>query len=391
MIYIFRGDDTDFNDNQFIKFKVNSDTSTIGWKGVFQLGVLTYEFNNLSVENEIVITSEQSKKLPFGSVLGSFVLFDDEGRKRTLTNTIPFYVSNYVKSNKPQTFYLNTLDDNNVSVNIDIATLYLKAENLVAGNNINIQKNNGVCTIEALTPSVENFATKADSTSGLNKKQDKGDYALVSDVPTLVSELENDSNYATQTQVMQAIAAIPQFALSIVNELPETGAKMVLYLVPKEGADKDVYNEYIWIEQTSSFEFIGSTAVDLTDYVKKTDVATTTTLGLVTANPQLGYGLGVQKNGTLYTQMANKAQIDAKQSSYMPIVPATLDYAVKVGVTTNTNELTDEEKASAQTWLGLDNVVKNADFATQEKGGIVKIWASTDEDGNLGLNISTEV
>lgn len=97
--------------------------------------------------------------------------------------------------------------------------------------------------------------------------QAKGDYALNSDIPTLTSQLQNDSNFATQLDIMQAIAAIPQFKLSIVLELPITGEKMTLYLVPKEGTDNDVYNEYIWIEQTSTFEFLGTTAVDLTDYL----------------------------------------------------------------------------------------------------------------------------
>ena len=36
-----------------------------------------------------------------------------------------------------------------------------------------------------------------------------------------------------------------------------------------------------------------------------------------------------------------------------PITPTYLDYAVKVGLTTNTETLTEEEKAKAQTWLGL--------------------------------------
>ena len=79
--------------------------------------------------------------------------------------------------------------------------------------------------------------------------------------------------YATPTDIMQAIASIPQFKLSIINELPLAGEKMTLYLVPKEGTNNDVYDEYIWIEQTASFEHLGTTAVDLTDYVKKTDYA----------------------------------------------------------------------------------------------------------------------
>lgn len=55
----------------------------------------------------------------------------------------------------------------------------------------------------------------------------------------------------------------------IVQQLPQTGEKGVIYLVPKTGGTSpDIYDEYIWIESTSSFEFIGSTAIDLSDYAR---------------------------------------------------------------------------------------------------------------------------
>lgn len=199
---------------------------------------------------------------------------------------------------------------------------------------------------------ITNFATKTE----LNTKQPKGNYALVDDVPTLVSELENDSNYATQTQVLQAIASIPQFKLSIVNELPLTGEKMTLYFVPKEGADNDIYNEYVWIEQTSSYEFLGSTAVDLTDYVKKTDYANSSTGGVVRVQNG-SHGLMVSSYGILTIYKATEAQIKGKNSDHAPLVTKNIDLAVKTGVTTNTIELTDDEKTSACNWLGTVKTV----------------------------------
>lgn len=201
-------------------------------------------------------------------------------------------------------------------------------------------------------PSVEGLVTEIQLEQGLNTKQEKGDYALKEEIPTLVSELENDSQFATQTQVMQAIASIPQFKLSIVNKLPLAGEKMTLYLVPKEGTNNDIYDEYIWIEQTSSFEFLGTTAVDLSDYVKNTDYATANSYGLVKVTNS--WGIGQNDSAGLYVMSAYEHQIDAKTSSYNPIVPSRLDYAVKVGLTTNSINLTDEEKANAQAWLGIE-------------------------------------
>ena len=102
---------------------------------------------------------------------------------------------------------------------------------------------------------------------------DKPKIALKSEIPTKVSSFTNDANYQTYTDVASMIASIPQFSLSIVDSLPSSGQKMVLYLVPKTSAGgDDIYDEYIWIESTSSFELVGSTTVDLADYYTKTEI-----------------------------------------------------------------------------------------------------------------------
>lgn len=187
-------------------------------------------------------------------------------------------------------------------------------------------------------PSINNVTLVGDKTLDELGVQAKGDYALKSEIPnisnlaskdeipTLVSQLQNDLNYATQTEVMQAIASIPQFKLSIVSELPTTGEKMTLYLVPKEGSGDDVYNEYIWIEQTSTFEFLGTTAVDLTDYVKNTDYATSTKAGVLKASTT--FGVNVASNGFIAVICATNNDIDAKTNIYKPITPSNLVYAV---------------------------------------------------------------
>ena len=102
-------------------------------------------------------------------------------------------------------------------------------------------------------------------------------------IPTKTSDLTNDSNFITKAvndltnyylksetytkqEVNQLIADIPKFTVTIVQELPLIGQPMVLYLVPKDGESPDIYNEYIWITSSSSYELIGTTAVDLDGY-----------------------------------------------------------------------------------------------------------------------------
>lgn len=59
----------------------------------------------------------------------------------------------------------------------------------------------------------------------------------------------------------------------VYDTLPETGESGIIYLVPKDGTAPDVYDEYVWITATSTFELIGSTQVDLTDYVTKENLS----------------------------------------------------------------------------------------------------------------------
>lgn len=70
---------------------------------------------------------------------------------------------------------------------------------------------------------------------------------------------------------------------------------------------------------------------------------------------KLGSGLQINNSGELSTVPATNAQILAKSSNYAVIPPVRLDYATKVGLTTNTITMTDAEKKSARNWQGVAN------------------------------------
>jgi hypothetical protein len=75
--------------------------------------------------------------------------------------------------------------------------------------------------------------------------------------------------------VAQALATItgirfesyPSFA-----DLPAVGENGVIYLIPNGGSAPNVKDEYFWNSATSAYEKFGTTDVDLTDYLKDTDV-----------------------------------------------------------------------------------------------------------------------
>ena len=93
-------------------------------------------------------------------------------------------------------------------------------------------------------------------------KGDKGDKGEQGDV-----SLEQ-MNQAIAT----AISGIQGFDYEIVDVLPDTGSKGIIYLMKNNGKKPNIYNEYIWIN--NDFEIIGTTEVDLSQYAKNEDVTT---------------------------------------------------------------------------------------------------------------------
>ena len=89
-----------------------------------------------------------------------------------------------------------------------------------------------------------------------------------------ISRLNNDSGYQNASQVSNAIASavgdITSFEYQVVQTLPQTGEKGVVYLVPNSGTTPDIYDEYIWVN--NAFEKIGTTDIDLSGYATTQDL-----------------------------------------------------------------------------------------------------------------------
>ena len=101
-------------------------------------------------------------------------------------------------------------------------------------------------------------------------------------VPTNNNQLSNGAGYQTAAQVSSAIASalsgVTSISFQIVNSLPTTGQSGVFYLVAHSHSDSgDSYDEYVWIASSSKFEKIGNTDVDLSGYMKTTDITAITT------------------------------------------------------------------------------------------------------------------
>lgn len=108
-------------------------------------------------------------------------------------------------------------------------------------------------------------------------------------IPTAVSAFTNDADYQTGTEVQEAIddaiSGITGFDFEVVQTLPATGEKGVIYLVPNTGSGTNTYDEYIWITSggSSRFERLGTTDIDLSGYVQASQMATLTNTEITTA------------------------------------------------------------------------------------------------------------
>lgn len=165
--------------------------------------------------------------------------------------------------------------------------------------------------------------------------------------------------FATKEYVDTKISELSGLEIEIVTTLPEIGEEDKIYFVPNNLEEpNNIYDEYIYTNNT--WEKVGSAnvEVDLSEYVKKDYIATGTSVGLVTINyNQWSSGLSLSSNGRIAISAAQQDEIASKNQDYRPIVPSNLDYAVKVSLTTNTETLTDEEKAQAQSWLGITDLI----------------------------------
>lgn len=155
-----------------------------------------------------------------------------------------------------------------------------------AGNGIKIENNvisatGGEAVWGSITGTLSN---QADLKAALDNK------ANASDIPTKVSELSNDTNFITKTvdnlinyykkseiytqdQVNILISNVNSFNVEVVQILPTENIDVhTIYLVPKKAEANDNYDEYIYIN--SSWEHIGSTSVDLTNYYNKNEIDT---------------------------------------------------------------------------------------------------------------------
>lgn len=164
--------------------------------------------------------------------------------------------------------------------------------------------------------------------------------SLLSTFKDKMQEWVQNEDATLKTELLEAINGITSFEAKIVDVLPETGEKGIIYFVPKaEGsAEQNSYEEYIYVG--SAFEKVGDTAID-TDAIKN-EIATSVAADYiktvdVTPTPSTDDS-GVEK--TTYTfSFKNGTGTEISTASVVAVTGGTLS-----GGTGGTYELATPEK-----------------------------------------------
>ena len=156
-------------------------------------------------------------------------------------------------------------------------------------------------------------------------------------------------NRLNQTQFNNASALEPNEIYAVDPQF--TGGKVLI-----STADGDITESNISSTGVVTDVQVNSTSIILSG-VANIPIASTTDFGVVKVYNNKAYGLGFGGTGVLQVASASDAELLAKSQAYKPVVPSNLDYAVKVGITTNTNTLTSSEQTTACAWLGAGKEV----------------------------------
>lgn len=107
-------------------------------------------------------------------------------------------------------------------------------------------------------------------------------YQTSAQVQSAITAKGYQTSAQVQSAIQTALGGITGIDIQPVSTLPTTGTKGVIYLVAHSHGSTDAYDEYVWVEKNSSYEKIGNTDVDLSGYVKSTELTALTEADLNT-------------------------------------------------------------------------------------------------------------
>lgn len=97
-------------------------------------------------------------------------------------------------------------------------------------------------------------------------------YQTAAQVETKITGKGYQTAAQVQSAINSALAGVTGIDIKVVESLPTTGSKGIIYLVAHSHGSGDNYDEYVWVADKSAYEKIGNTDVDLSGYLQKDDI-----------------------------------------------------------------------------------------------------------------------
>ena len=220
-------------------------------------------------------------------------------------------------------------------------------------------------------------------------KDDKGERTTYADVFTVTPRSKPEDYVYTETEV-KTWDALDERITKLENsggvdpEAVKNAVEDYLAANPIQETDPTVP---AWAKQpekpTYTAEEVGALPanteipkVDLTDYVKNTDYATSGKAGVV----KISGGIGIKTDGALFLHTLSDGDVQDKKNVAVALQPCNIDEIVRTGITANGIALSDYEKQAAKNWLGVTEGVSALPIDTAEVGQTIVVKA-VDENG----------
>ena len=196
---------------------------------------------------------------------------------------------------------------------------------------------------------------------GANQSLVYGDYSTLI---TAFNALDNET-YKVGQNILIIALNVPDLWIS------EIADESIRYIYTSDDEFIDTLKENGFIQigyyKLSTLE---TQKIDLDEVVKFDDYANSITAGVSKVNTTTGIAINVQ--GTLYIVRASDAEINAKSNTFKPIVPSSVDYAVKSGLSASKLTWSETEKQNARNLLGVTNELAALETSIEEQIGDIE-------------------